>query len=41
MITQTIAELLQDHVTLTLEGIDRLYLNAYDPAVPDDIVAGD
>ena len=31
MITQTIAELLQDHVTLTLEGIDRLYLNAYQP----------
>ena len=29
MIAQTIAELLQVHVTLTLEGIDRLYLNAY------------
>ena len=31
MITQTIGELLTDRVTLELEGIDRLYLNAYQP----------
>ncbi|MDE0157715.1 MAG: IS66 family transposase, partial [Gammaproteobacteria bacterium] len=31
MITQTAGHLLQDHVTLDLECIDRLYLNAYQP----------
>ncbi|MEJ2108158.1 MAG: hypothetical protein P8X48_12670 [Acidiferrobacteraceae bacterium] len=31
MVNQTVAELLQDHVTLDLEGIDRLYLNLYQP----------
>jgi hypothetical protein len=31
MITQTVAELLEEKVTLDLEGIDRLYLNAYQP----------
>jgi hypothetical protein len=31
MIEQTVAELLKDHVTLDLEGIDRLYLNLYQP----------
>ena len=31
MIGQTIGELLTDHVTLDIEGIDRLYLNAYQP----------
>ncbi|MCZ6830645.1 MAG: hypothetical protein O7F73_13850 [Gammaproteobacteria bacterium] len=31
MITQTASRLLQDHVTLELDCIDRLYLNAYQP----------
>jgi hypothetical protein len=31
MIEQTVAELLKDHATLDLEGIDRLYLNLYQP----------
>lgn len=31
MIGQTIGELLTEHVTLDVEGIDRLYLNAYQP----------
>ena len=31
MIKQTVAELLEDNVTMDLEGIDRLYLNAYQP----------
>ncbi len=31
MIGQTIGELLNAHVTLDVEGIDRLYLNAYQP----------
>jgi len=31
MITQSVSELLSDHVTLSVEGIDRLYLNAYQP----------
>lgn len=31
MIGQTIGELLSAHVTLDVEGIDRLYLNAYQP----------
>ena len=31
MITQTVEELLTDHVTLDVEGIDRIYLNAYQP----------
>jgi len=31
MVSQSVAELLKDHVTLTVEGIDRMYLNAYQP----------
>ena len=31
MIEQTVSELLRDHVTLDIEGIDRLYLNLYQP----------
>jgi len=31
MITQTVEELLTDHVTLDVESIDRIYLNAYQP----------
>jgi hypothetical protein len=29
MIAQSVAELLADHVRLTVEGIDRMYLNVY------------
>src|SRR6266436_3799003 len=28
---QSVAEILRDHVTLELEGIDRMYLNMYIP----------
>jgi hypothetical protein len=31
MLVQTVGELLNDRVTLDLEGIDRLYLNLYQP----------
>ena len=31
MITQTVSKLLQDHVTLEIECMDRIYLNAYQP----------
>ena len=31
MIAQSVSEVLNDYVTLDLEGIDRLYLNAYQP----------
>ena len=31
MIAQSVAELLADHVRLTVEGIDRMYLNVYVP----------
>jgi hypothetical protein len=28
---QTVAEVLREHVTLEVEGIDRMYLNVYVP----------
>lgn len=31
MVAQSVAEILSDHVTLTVEGIDRMYLNVYVP----------
>jgi hypothetical protein len=31
MIAQSVAELLADHVRLTVEGIDRMHLNVYVP----------
>ncbi len=31
MLTRTVAELLDKHVTLDIDGIDRLYLNLYQP----------
>jgi hypothetical protein len=31
MVAQSVAELLADHVRLTVEGIDRMYLNVYVP----------
>ena len=30
-IPQSVAEILQGHVTLEIEGIDRMYLNVYVP----------
>lgn len=36
MITRTVAELLDGHVTLDVEGIDRIYLNAYQPMPQTD-----
>jgi hypothetical protein len=32
-IPQTVAEVLREHVTLEVEGIDRMYLNVYVPAL--------
>ena len=31
MIARSVGEVLEKHVTLDIEGIDRLYLNAYQP----------
>ena len=31
MIRKNVAEILENHVTLALEGIDRMYLNGYLP----------
>src|ERR1700692_4554709 len=31
MIAQSVADILGDHVKLTVEGIDRMYLNVYVP----------
>lgn len=33
MVRESVAEILQDHVVLELEGIDRMYLNGYVPSV--------
>jgi hypothetical protein len=33
MVTQRVCDVLQNHVTLELEAIDRLYLNGYVPQV--------
>ena len=32
-ISRTVAEVLREHVTLEVEGIDRMYLNVYVPAL--------
>jgi hypothetical protein len=32
-IPRTVAEVLREHVTLEVEGIDRMYLNVYGPAL--------
>ena len=32
-IAQTVAEVVKEHVTLEVEGIDRMYLNVYIPAL--------
>lgn len=36
MVARSVAEILTDHVTLTVEGIDRMYLNVYVPALQRD-----
>lgn len=33
MVTQNVAEMIRHHVTLAVEGIDRMYLNAYVPGL--------
>jgi hypothetical protein len=33
MVRKNVAEILQNHVTFELEGIDRMYLNAYVPSL--------
>src|SRR3954464_1819849 len=33
---RTAAEVLKDHVTLEVEGIDRMYLNVYQPRLQTD-----
>jgi DNA-binding HxlR family transcriptional regulator len=37
MIAQSVAEILADHVKLSLEGIDRLYLNVYVPRLQSEL----
>jgi hypothetical protein len=32
-LSRTVAEILREHVTLEIEGIDRMYLNVYVPAL--------
>ena len=41
MIAQSVAEVLSDHVRLTVEGIDRMYLNVYVPRLqsPDGVAS--
>src|SRR6516225_9594235 len=33
---RTVAEVLNDHVTLEVQGIDRMYLNVYQPRLQTD-----
>ncbi len=33
MVSQNVAELIKNHVTLEVEGIDRMYLNGYVPGL--------
>ena len=33
-VPRTVSEVLKDHVTLEVEGIDRMYLNVYVPQLP-------
>ena len=32
-VSRSVAEILSEHVTLEIEGIDRMYLNVYVPAL--------
>ena len=36
MVAQSVAEILSDHVSLSVEGIDRMYLNVYVPTLQRD-----
>jgi hypothetical protein len=36
MIAQSVAEILGKHVSLSVEGIDRMYLNVYVPTLQRD-----
>src|SRR5215467_11945334 len=36
MIAQTVADILSDHVVLSVEGIDRMYLNVYVPRLQSE-----
>jgi hypothetical protein len=36
MIAQSVAEILRNHVSLSVEGIDRMYLNVYVPTLQRD-----
>jgi hypothetical protein len=37
MITQSVADILKDHVKLSVEGIDRMYLNVYVPRLQSEL----
>ena len=36
-VPRTVAAVLRDHVTLTVEGIDRMYLNVYVPQLQREL----
>jgi hypothetical protein len=36
-LAQSVAEVLRDHITLSVEGIDRMYLNVYVPRLQSDV----
>ena len=36
MVAQSVAEILRNHVSLSVEGIDRMYLNVYVPTLQRD-----
>ena len=36
MIAQSVAKIMDDHVSLSVEGIDRMYLNVYVPTLQRD-----
>src|SRR5260221_6193544 len=37
MIAQSVADILADHVALSVEGIDRMYLNVYVPLLQSEL----
>ena len=37
MIAQSVADILNHHVKLTVEGIDRMYLNVFVPRIPAEL----
>src|SRR3989442_3733791 len=36
-LSRNVAEIIRDHVTLTVESIDRMYLNVYQPQLQRDL----